>query len=481
MGLNISLKGLSTLWVSLALGIGVLSGALWFHSNLRWQEHLNTAYAHGVEAYYAMDTRHDVTGVRIEALTGEDLELANAGRFEQISDAPRPAYVTILSLSDTAAAFTGSAGLKIAVASDQLKYRVSEIASDDFRSTALQMGELTRLLATYCSDPIIYASFADGIWLRVDGTAVWGCNAAPQDNRLIAAALLVLSLAVLLTQIGNTTEGFQKFAQQLQARQLEGGPEFYEATGPKELNDMVNAVNLYLEEERNQLSQRAIVLSGVSHDLGTPATRLRLRAALIQDPTMRERIEADIDQMTGIIESVLTYTRSELNSEDPRRLSITSLVEALVEDYQDTGLPVTLTKPARSGVKAERSVFAPRAGTINPANPKDLLMFARPIALKRALSNLIDNALKYGRRASVSLDATSGWIVIFVEDEGGGSSASDMEALLAPFERGQNTQNTSGFGLGLTIVATVARQHGGRIEFEDGPTGVRAKLWLRRT
>ena len=108
-------------------------------------------------------------------------------------------------------------------------------------------------------------------------------------------------------------------------------------------------------------------------------------------------------------------------------------------------------------------------------------MYARPVALRRAVSNLIDNALKYGRRATVSVSFDANWAIVIVEDEGGGSTASDMERLLEPFERGENTHNITGYGLGLTIVATVAHQHGGKVEFEDGHTGVRAKLLLRRS
>ena len=108
-------------------------------------------------------------------------------------------------------------------------------------------------------------------------------------------------------------------------------------------------------------------------------------------------------------------------------------------------------------------------------------MYARPVALRRAVSNLIDNALKYGRRATVSVSFDVNWVIISVEDEGGGSTASDMEQMLEPFERGENTQNITGYGLGLTIVATIAHQHGGKVEFEDCKTGVRAKLLLKRS
>lgn len=100
-----------------------------------------------------------------------------------------------------------------------------------------------------------------------------------------------------------------------------------------------------------------------------------------------------------------------------------------------------------------------------------LLITARPVSLKRAITNLIDNALKYGRRASVQLIATPAHATIAIEDEGSGMSAAEVEAVVAPFKRGDNTRAIDGFGLGQTIVATVAEQHGGRLYFETGNTG----------
>ena len=477
---RLRLRSLSAIWVGLAFIVGLLSSALWFSSSAGWQDHLDRAYAAGIETYFAVENGEEIAGVTITRLGDEDAAHAQAGRFERVSSTPRPAYVTILSLNDQTSAPTGGTGLKIAVVSDRLQYKVAEITTGTYAAPALKFGELTRLLATYCSGPIIFAEPENSDWLRIDGTAIWGCDAAPRDLRLGAVASAILTIAILATQIGNTTEAFERFSGALRKRTLMGGPESYETSGPRELFEIVQSVNSYLEAERSQLSKRAIILSGVSHDLGTPATRLRLRAALIQDPEIRQKLEADIDQMTNIIESVLTFTRSELNSEQPRQLSLSSLVEAVVADYQDIGEPVQLIQNAPMEAKAGRSVFASRSGKVALGEASKILLHARPVALRRAISNLIDNALKYGRRASVSVSADADWAVITIEDEGTRRSADEMEQLIEPFERGENAQNISGFGLGLTIVATVARQHGGHIAFEDGRSGVRAKLWIRR-
>ena len=473
------LRTLSTLWVAVALLAGLTCSAVWFHSVQQWDRHLTRAHEAGIETYFALQTGQPVAFVAITPLDGAQTALADAGRFERLQEAPRPAYVTRVSLAASVGDPTGSSGIRIAVLSDRLQYKVADIAAGSHSAPALKFAELTRLLATYCSDPILFANLDGTGWQRIDGLEIWGCDAAPRDLRLPAALGVLLLLAVLVTRIGHTTDAFENFSNKLRSRTVVGGPDSYDATGPQELSEIVQAVNSYLEAERAQLSNRAILLSGVSHDLGTPATRLRLRAALIADPEIRGKLEADIDQMTGIIESVLTFTRSELNSEEPRRLSLSSLVEALVADYQDTGQPVVLTAPAPVEATADRSVFAPRSGVVAFGDASKILMHARPVALRRAISNLIDNALKYGRRATVSVVADADWATVTVEDEGGGSAA-EMERLLDPFARGQHFGNIPGFGLGLTIVTTVARQHGGRVEFEDGRSGVRARLLLRR-
>ena len=284
----------------------------------------------------------------------------------------------------------------------------------------------------------------------------------------------------MITLALNLSSDFTSFANQLRNRRRIGGPTRYEATGPLELREIVSAVNSYLEVERGQLASRAAVLSGVSHDLGTPATRLRLRAALIPDTELRQKFENDIDMMTGIIESVLTYTNAEMNSESPRKLSLTSLVDAIVADYQDMGRPVMLEQTKDVILEGGRSIFMSRQGQSVVSSERDIIVFARPVSLQRAITNLIENALKYGRRARILVEATAQTATIVIEDEGTETSARDIEALMAPFQRGENTATIDGHGLGLTIVATIANLHGGSLVFEDSSRGVSARLAIQR-
>ena len=184
--------------------------------------------------------------------------------------------------------------------------------------------------------------------------------------------------------------------------------------------------------------------------------------------------------MTGIIESVLTYTRAELDAEVPRQISLTSLVESIVADYQDVGSPVEFHGAEMVSVLGGQSLFMSRRGTGSLPGDDKVVVTARPVTLGRAVSNLIDNALKYGRRAKVGLEKDADNAVITVEDEGTNVTVADVEKLMAPYKRGSNTQMVGGYGLGLTIVSTIANLHGGTLTFEPGANGLRAKITILR-
>lgn len=466
---------LRTLGIALTLGAFLtawLAAWLWFSSTQNWTRHLTRAFTTGVTLYDALrQGLPPPAGVSAQVLPEHLAAMADRGEFAQLPGRPMPSFVTNVSLLDHGRDRLSGTVLTLAILSDQLQYSVAQIASAEGQSAAQKLGNVTRLMASYCSEPILYARMGDGIWRRIDGTAIWGCDAAPRDLRLLAVLIAVVALAVALSLVAETSSQFNRFARALQERRRLGGPESYSVDGPEELREIVAAVNSYLEVERARLANRATVLSGISHDLGTPATRLRLRSALIQDDDLRQKLEADIDSMTGMIESVLTYTRSEMNAEAPRRLSLTSLIEALVADYQDMGQPVDLRAAKPRVIEGAGSLFSAQRGQGALPERQDLPITARPVSLQRAVSNLVDNALKYGRRALVGVSADARHVTITVEDEGSDMSPDDIEKVIAPFKRGAGNERINGFGLGLTIVATVAEQHGGRLYFDQGGTG----------
>ncbi|GGG74331.1 hypothetical protein GCM10011415_23480 [Salipiger pallidus] len=471
--------GLALCLASMLTGMAV--AALWAVSVQGWDRHLTRAFVAGIGLYdslrYGMPAPE---GLVLTRLDPDEAALADRGGFARLPGMPVPGFVTQVSLIDPGPDMLSGRVLGLGIVSGALQYPVAEIASAPGQAAAQKLGEVTRLMASYCSTPVLFAQLGDGGWVRVDGAPVWGCSVAPRDYRLMAILLGLVALAAVVTLVGDVSARFDRFARSLKDRGRVGGPDVYEAEGPAELHDMVSAVNAYLDAERARLAHRAVVLSGVSHDLGTPATRLRLRAALIADDDLRARFEADIDHMTGMIESVLTLTRSELGAEAPRQVSLGSLVEALVDDYHDTGRPVALLEAPPRVVTGGGSLFSARHGQGEMPPPSHVQVMARPVQLRRALANLVDNALKYGRRAELSLLAGPERVVIVVEDEGSAMSVEEIERLIAPFRRGEGHGPVSGFGLGLSIVATVAEQHGGRLFFERGARGLRACLEIAR-
>ncbi len=460
---------------------GLGSAWLWLGSVRAWDQHLTRSQLAGLALYDMLrDGGPAPEGTTVSRLPPDQAALADRGHFAKLPDMPMPGFVTQVSLLPGEGPTGRGGAISLAIISDSLRYAIADLTSQPGQTIAEKLGNVTRLLATYCSEPVLLLRRGQGAWHRVDGTAVWGCGAAPRDLRLVAALIAIMAIAILFTLVADTSAAFDKFARALRGRRRLGGPEAYAESGPEELREIITAVNTHLEAERDQLRRRATLLSGVSHDLGTPATRLRLRTALIDDTDLRDKLDADIDQMTAMIDSVLTYTRSELSVEKPRQISLTSVVEALVDDYQDMGRPVELENPKPPQIEGTPSVFAARTAQNALPYEQRMLVVARPISLQRAISNLIDNALKYGRRAKVGLAATADHAIITVEDEGSDFSAAEVEALYAPFKRGNNTGAVDGFGLGLTIVATVAEQHGGALRFEDGARGLRARLEICR-
>ncbi len=454
---------------------------IWMQSVNAWRAHQDWAFSAGVVLHGDLLRGSDKGGaISIRSLSPGDQRLALAGEFGQLSDAPKPTFVTNVPITAASENPLDRKRLDFVVLSADLVYPLANLPPQTGNTAQSATGDLARLLASYCSDPLVLAQIDDAHWVQIDGLSVWGCGAAPSDRRVLAALVALMALAILITSALNTSSVFTNFAERLRVHKALGGPASYEAEGPSELQKIVGALNTYLEAERSQLQERAAVLSGVSHDLGAPATRLRLRAALIEDNELRERLEAEIDKMTGIIESVLTYTHAEMNAEPPRKLSLNSLIDAIVADYQDMERPVTFRQSEDVVVRGASSVFMSRQGKGLVSGDRQIIITGRPVALQRAITNLVDNALKYGRRATLSLDADADIATITVDDEGAGTSAEELETLMAPFQRGSNVTAISGFGLGLTIVSAIAKLHGGTLTFEDFPGGLRACLRIAR-
>lgn len=479
-----SLRSRATLWVVSALLSGIVSASLWFASLAAWERHLQASYIAGLGLFETVrgaapaDPLLDIT-----ILSGLDANLASAGLFSKLPDINNGNYVTQLSLSAAPNISGPTHKLSIAVMSSDLQYPVAKLESAANHSAGAMLASLTKLLASYCSNPIVFVQHEAGPWHRIDGNAIWGCDAAPMDMRVPAILLALVSFSIILTFVMGTSAAFENFAAALGNRGVLRAPDNYPVAGPNELRSMIDAINFYQETQRQSISKRAMFLSGVSHDLGTPATRLRFRTQNLPDGELRDKMNADIDQMTSMIASVLAYTQSEVNLETPRLVSLVSMVQSIVDDFTDDNKPVQFTGYETPQIVAQTILFnRPKASGGKKANQQqhEVVIHARPLALQRALINIIENALKYGRKASVSIEATSQTAKIHVDDYGDSVDIDALRALTAPFKRGDNAENVQGFGIGLAIAVTVLEQHGGTIEFNVWSEGTRVTLTLPR-
>ena len=234
----------------------------------------------------------------------------------------------------------------------------------------------------------------------------------------------------------------------------------YRPAGAAEVREAGQAFLQMRDRIERQIEQRTLLLSGVSHDLRTPLTRLRLALSLSDNSETHDMVR-DVDEMQQMLDAFLDFARSDSLGE-PERLDPIPLIEDAVAKAQRAGGNVTVGTLAQTG-----------------------LMTLRAPAFDRAIGNLLGNAMRYAHRAQVGLTISENTIRIFVEDDGPGIPPELREAALKPFTRLDQSRNQdagSGVGLGLAIAGDIARQHGGYIELSDSVElgGLSAALVLPR-
>ncbi len=227
--------------------------------------------------------------------------------------------------------------------------------------------------------------------------------------------------------------------------------------GPDDIRRLIAAHNAMETKVGALLDEKDVMLGAIGHDLKTPLAALRVRIESVEDEHERGRMAASIEDITRSLDDILSLARVGRASEPPERAELSSLVASVVEEFEDMGEPVTLTESSRM---------------VHPVHVT---------WLRRALRNLISNAVRYGKSAEVSLTQSGTDITLRVEDNGPGIPADRIEAMLEPFTRGEASRNrdTGGAGLGLTLARAIAEQHGGELVLANRPEGgLRAEIRL---
>ena len=300
----------------------------------------------------------------------------------------------------------------------------------------------------------------DGSWLHFAAPLAPQAPGWTSSMLLLIAASSLAAAAIAALAVWRASAPLSMFAAAAErlGRDLDAWP--LAERGPQEVVQAARAFNDMQARLQRMVRQRTQMLAAMSHDLRTPLTRLRLRAELLDDPAQQERMLADLDQIERLIATSLEFARDAFTGEAPARLDLAALVQTLCEEAADAG------------------------GGIHYHGPQRAAFAARQMALRRAIANLLDNAMRHGERVDVTLglrpDGQEGERAeIIVEDDGPGLPDSELGKVGEPFYRPDTSRSrdSGGAGLGLAIVRAVAAAHGGSLVLENRPTGgLRATL-----
>jgi signal transduction histidine kinase len=268
---------------------------------------------------------------------------------------------------------------------------------------------------------------------------------------VVLVGLLALLLRRITEPLAALTRRLERFAD---TREIDGQ---IEPSGPEDTRRLIAAHNAMEARIAALLDEKDVMLGAIGHDLKTPLAALRVRIESVPDAAERERMADTIEDIARTLDDILSLARVGRPTDPLEATDLAALVAAVVEEFEDMDEPVTLAASER------------------------IALPVRATWLRRALRNLIANALRYGERATISLRREGGEAVIRIEDEGPGIPERDLARMLEPFTRGESSRNraTGGAGLGLAIARAIAEQHGGRLVLANRPQGgLQAELRL---
>jgi signal transduction histidine kinase len=352
----------------------------------------------------------------------------------------------------------------------------SSVDSEDEGSASEQDQLLATLLAERIGPERVISVRAGSATIKLlDGTQLGlrtlgprrseGRNRASQFwGYQLSFMVCIMGLAYLVARL--TTEPLLRLAQAALELGRDIGREPLPEKGPREIRHATRAFNLMQSRLSNHIQQRNQMLAAISHDLQTPLTRMRLRLEKVSDEQLQEKLLSDLSAMQSLVAEGLAVAQSVESREPLVKLNLASLLDSLVEDAREAGQPVELN-----------CQFQP-------------LIKGRPNDLKRCLTNLIDNAVKYGKVAKVSVERATRdndsysnlvpEVMIRVVDDGPGIPSDKLEAVFEPFLRLEHSRSrdTGGSGVGLTIARNIAQRHGGDLWLENGNKGLVALMRL---
>ncbi len=271
---------------------------------------------------------------------------------------------------------------------------------------------------------------------------------------MIGSSILLSVIALLFMR--NQIRPIRRLAEAAEAIGKGRDVPWFKPEGASEVRQAAAALLVMRDRLRRQITQRTAMLAGVSHDLRTPLTRMKLQLALMPETSETQGIAEDIADMESMVEAYLAFARGE-EAEPAAPLDISALLEEIVAAARRQHPDIILNAPGEVQVTLRRN------------------------AMKRCIANLLGNALRYGKRAVVEVTLRDHAVDITIDDDGPGIPPDKREDVFRPFLRLDESRNpvTGGVGLGLTIARDIARFHGGDVALENSPLGgLRARIRL---
>lgn len=230
-------------------------------------------------------------------------------------------------------------------------------------------------------------------------------------------------------------------------------------SGPTDIAHLIEAYNAMRVRIVAMLAEKDQMLGAIGHDLRTPLAALRIRAENVEDETERARMVETIEDMSHMLEDILSLARLGRGSGSNEKLDLSALADSAIEDFRDVGAPVEMEESPR------------------------VVVAGRPSLLKRAIANLVDNAIRYGDRATVRVRDDGESVFVEIDDEGPGIPEAALATVFEPFARLEASRNREkgGSGLGLALARAIVRDHGGELTLANrAGGGLRATIRLPR-
>lgn len=296
-------------------------------------------------------------------------------------------------------------------------------------------------------------------WLNVHANLTSSPPIWPHFLTLLLEVIFATTLLFYAWSIRRFVIPLKKFRQAAEQLGVNlNTPPLEEFKGPSIIRETSTALNNMQKRIKDLLRDRTLMVAAISHDLRTPITRLSLRSQLLEDSEFKEKTLNDINELNKLISEVLTFSSTENSQEEKRKFELNAFIETLCSSLQDLKVKVTFI----------------------PSSQK-IITYLQETSFKRALTNIIQNACKYGKEATVTLEKNKKNIKIFIDDKGEGLSRDEMQEVFSPFYRVEKSRNRkiSGTGLGLAISKSAILAHQGEIIMENlKPKGLRVIIHL---